>query len=369
MLNVKQLTIWVTLLVGVTFSCTPDDQPGSQPDNFDRKAMLSHWADDFIIPGYENYHQKLLNLKASAQDFVSSPTVASHTKLYADFTEAYHAWQWVSKFDIGPAERIGLHHFTNIYPADTTGIENAVQSQNYNLKLPSTFVQQGFPALDYLLAGKGNAQATAALFNSNSSYGDYLLNLVTRQQMLTKEVLDEWKNTYRNAFVENDGSSATASVNKMANDYVFHHEKELRAGKIGIPAGVFSGSTLPHTIEAFYSDTLAKSLFLESLEAHRKFFAGEGFEGNPSGNSFKAYLDYLGVQKDGKNLSDKILDQFEVARISAEGLPDNFADAVTNQRQDMLGTYDELQKNVVMLKVDMLQALNVKVDYVDADGD
>jgi len=35
----------------------------------------------------------------------------------------------------------------------------------------------------------------------------------------------------------------------------------------------------------------------------------------------------------------------------------------------MLSTYDGLQKNVVLLKVDMLQALNINVDFVDADGD
>ena len=35
----------------------------------------------------------------------------------------------------------------------------------------------------------------------------------------------------------------------------------------------------------------------------------------------------------------------------------------------MLQTYDVLQDNVVYLKVDMLQALDIRVDYVDADGD
>jgi hypothetical protein len=32
-------------------------------------------------------------------------------------------------------------------------------------------------------------------------------------------------------------------------------------------------------------------------------------------------------------------------------------------------TYDELQKAVVLLKVDMVQKLNITIDYVDADGD
>jgi hypothetical protein len=35
----------------------------------------------------------------------------------------------------------------------------------------------------------------------------------------------------------------------------------------------------------------------------------------------------------------------------------------------MLLTYDAIQRTVTLLKVDMLQKLNVSVDYADADGD
>ena len=35
----------------------------------------------------------------------------------------------------------------------------------------------------------------------------------------------------------------------------------------------------------------------------------------------------------------------------------------------MLLTYDAIQSTVILLKVDMLQKLNVSVDYADADGD
>ena len=35
----------------------------------------------------------------------------------------------------------------------------------------------------------------------------------------------------------------------------------------------------------------------------------------------------------------------------------------------MTKSYDELQKAVVLLKVDMLQAFSINIDYVDADGD
>ena len=42
---------------------------------------------------------------------------------------------------------------------------------------------------------------------------------------------------------------------------------------------------------------------------------------------------------------------------------------MSNDNSQMLKTYDELQKAVVLLKVDMLQAFSVNVDYVDGDGD
>ena len=35
----------------------------------------------------------------------------------------------------------------------------------------------------------------------------------------------------------------------------------------------------------------------------------------------------------------------------------------------MLLTYDAIQSAVILFKVDMLQKLNVSVDYADADGD
>ena len=35
----------------------------------------------------------------------------------------------------------------------------------------------------------------------------------------------------------------------------------------------------------------------------------------------------------------------------------------------MLETYDLMQKNIIFMKVDMLQLFDIKVDYVDADGD
>ena len=61
--------------------------------------------------------------------------------------------------------------------------------------------------------------------------------------------------------------------------------------------------------------------------------------------------------------------QFENAFNQLSQLDDNFVTQIEFNNTDMLLTYDAIQLLVVYFKVDMLQALGVSVDYVDADGD
>lgn len=358
------------LMLIVSFACSNEESGDSQnQDNFDRSAMLVHWADDYILPAYQNYNREVMSLKSAANQFSSAPSLNLHSDLHAQFVKAYTAWQWVSFLEIGPAEANNLRNFTNIYPTSATEIEQALVNTNYNLSLPSTFNEQGFPAIDYLLSGLGDASTTVNQFTSNANYGRYLSALSERLEAMSTQVLNDWNVTYRSEFISNTGSSATASTNKLINDFIYHFEKELRAGKVGIPAGIFSGSPLAQNVEGYYSDSLSKSLFLESLKAHRAFFQGSGFLNEASGNSLEQYLNYLNIENQGELLSAKIINQMAMAESLAVDLPASFSSLAANSNQDLLVLYDELQKAVVLLKVDMLQALNVRVDYIDADGD
>ncbi|MEX1063307.1 MAG: peptidase M75 superfamily protein, partial [Balneolaceae bacterium] len=101
----------------------------------------------------------------------------------------------------------------------------------------------------------------------------------------------------------------------------------------------------------------------------QNFFHGNHFTGGGSGESLKSYLDYLNTIKNGADLATLIDEQFDAARSEIQTLDDNLALQVENDNAAMLAAYDELQKNMVLLKVDMLHALNINVDYVDGDSD
>lgn len=275
-------------------------------------------------------------------------------------------------FEIGPAEAVTLRDFTNIYPADANAIETNITegTELYNLTLPSARDEQGFPALDYLFHGSAPSEGEIlARFSNEENLRVYLDDVVNRMNALASEVLSEWKNNYRDTFVERSGSDASSSVNKFLNDYLFYYEKILRAGKIGIPAGVFSNNPLPEKVEAFYNQEVSKVLHLTALNATIDFFNGNHFDGNGSGESLKSYLDFLNTITEGEQLSNLINNQFDQAIIESEKLNDNFYQQVSDNNTLMLQAFDAIQANVVLLKVDMFQALNVKVDFVDADGD
>ena len=108
---------------------------------------------------------------------------------------------------------------------------------------------------------------------------------------------------------------------------------------------------------------------LEAINASVNFFNGKNFNGNSNGASFKTYLDYLNTIKNGENLSALINDQFTIATNKANELNVNFVEQVETDNSKMLASYDELQRLVVLMKVDMVQAFDVTIDYVDADGD
>ena len=358
------------LILALMAACSSSEgDPTEVADNFDRNALLVNWADNIIIPSYENYVSQVADLKLATEAFTAQSDLNSLATLRTEWLAAYLAFQQVSIFEIGPAEAISLRNYTNIYPADATEIESFIASGDYNLSLPSTNDAQGFPALDYLLFGTGSTDAEILVQLSTANYANYLTALVTRLQTMSEQVLNEWKGGYRDTFVANNGSTASSSVNKLMNDFLFYYEKSLRAGKIGIPAGVFSGSPLSDRVEGLYSKVYSKQLFNAALDATINFFVGKHFGSSATGASVEDYLRYLSEINNTEDLSVSIVNQFEAARNIAQQLNDNFFEQVETDNSKMLQTYDELQKNVILMKVDMFQKMNVRIDYVDADGD
>jgi hypothetical protein len=346
-------------------ACGSSDDSGTAGDGYDRSALLINMADNIIIPVFEDLDMKLSLMNTAKDNFVNDKTQANLEALSTAWLEAYKVWQYAEMFNIGRAEALNQYYFfMNIYPTTVGDVESAATSGNYDLNNSNFHDAQGFPAIDYLIHGTGALERFTTDANA-TGYVNYLNALVARMQNLTTQVLEDWQNSYRNAFVANTASSASGSLDKLVNDFIFYYEKGFRANKIGIPAGSFAGDAAADKVEALYKRDVSKTLALEALTAIEHMFEGRAYNGSTTGESFKTYLVFLNRNDIVTSIEDKLSD----ARTTLNGLPDNFYQQVLDNAAVMTAAFDVIQTAVPVIKVDMAQAFDVSIDFVDADGD
>ena len=124
----------------------------------------------------------------------------------------------------------------------------------------------------------------------------------------------------------------------------------------------------PDKVEAYYKRDVSKDLTLEALNAIKSFFQGKHVNSDIYGLSLESYLNHIQVSS-VNNLSEDIIVKITNAIEQVNLLDDNYVAQINSDNNQMLYAYDAIQLLVVAFKVDMLQALSIAVDYVDADGD
>lgn len=366
----KKISSFLLVITLIFSACSSDDGGGGiNPDSFDREGMLKNWADNIIVPSFENFSNSTQSLEDMTNAFVADPSEANLIELRAAFQTAYLDFQTVSMFEIGKGMELNFRNFLNTYPANVTNIESKIEAGGYNLTLPSSYAEQGFPALDYLLYGVAGSDAEIVSVYSSEKYQNYLKDVASRINSLSIEMNTAWQGELRDNFVNNTSSSSTGSIDIFTNDYIMYFEKFIRSGKIGYPAGAFTGDPMPQNVEAYYSEDLSKKLYIRALESFQDFFSGKHFGSSETGKSYSQYLDYMESMKESTKLSALINSQLDLILSQAETLDTSLKSQVETNNTSMLEAFDELQKAVVLLKVDMVQALYIGVDYVDSDGD
>jgi hypothetical protein len=362
------------ICLATVLGCSSSDSGTDTSDSYDRTAMLTNWADNIIIPAFTDYKDKVTALSAAAASFNTAPSTENLTSLRTAWYAAYKAYQYIGMYDFGKAEELHLNISANTYPADAAGIEANITAGNYNLELFSQYDKQGFPGLDYLINGLGNDDSEIVAHyatNANAAnYKLYLSNIITRLKATADAVTADWGGTYRDTFISSSGNSVNSSVNKTTNLFVKNLEKDIRTGKLGIPAGLFSNNVpFAEKVEAYYKNDISRDLLNAGIQAEKDFFDGKSFSGSTTGPSLKGYLDYVHAVRDGQPLSTIIDAQFNTVIATDNALDASFSQQILEDNSKMVTAYNTLQQAVIYVKLDMLQALNISIDYVDGDGD
>ena len=367
------------VFVLLIFSCSENNNDNSSSsDNYNRQALLDNLVSNIIIPAHDNHMLHLNDLQSHINTFNSEKTISNLQLVRSSFIDSYLAWQHIEMFNIGYAEEIFYVRKMNIYPTNTITIENNIQDQVYDLDNdPYQYSAQGYPAIDYMIFGLDDGDEAILekylLDSTNETYTNYLNDLIIKMVANSQSVIEYWSSNNSN-FTNSTGNTASSSLNMLVNDFVYYYEKGLRANKIGIPAGYWSG-LLPQNVEAVYKQDISKALAMEALIACQNFFLGRHFESSDTiGEGLYDYLAYLDDTNYSDSqmfigLEDDIVDAFDNSMEKLELLNDNFITQINTDNLKMLEAFDAIQVGVVRLKTNMMSILGISVDYFDADGD
>lgn len=358
------------LLIGFACSNMGSDNPG---DNFDRVAMLENYANNSIIPSYQNLQSSISDLQKDAESFTNDPTETNLQKFRNQLKNARLAWQDANFYQFGPAEMQTLRTSLNTYPADTSQINQNIESGEYTLGTLENRAAAGFPALGYLLYGidKNNAEIlgwyTTDPYASNRK--QYLQDNISFIQTKVDATLTAWQadgGNYIGTFTskENSGTDVGSSLGMIVNAAVLHYERFIRDGKIGIPAGVrSSGIPRPSATEAFYAG-YSLELAVANMNTLKRLIEGRRLNGQ-DGIGLDEYLQAL----DASQLSEELISEIDQSIDSLQSLNDPLSDQINNDLDPVLSAFEQLQQVVPLLKADMPSVLGVSITFQDNDGD
>lgn len=372
--NTVLIFIGTIILVSSFFSCKKKKDEEVIPEaSFDKSGMLANIGDNLIVPSYSKLKIDVDLMQLSADQFLLNPTFITLTDLQTAFLQTYTDYQWCSTFEFGPAENEIIRANFNTFPCDTVQINSKIISGDVTLISASDLDAKGFPAIDFLLFSNQNNNNVLIRFTTDTyatNAKNYLTALINELKLKTDAVNTAWAvngGNYGSTFKSNTGSDVGGSIGMLVNQLNYDFEL-LKNAKIGIPLGKKTfGTPIPEKVEAFYS-TQSLVLVTEHLKSIENIYLGRNSQ-NADGVGLDDYLAHAKAQHSLGLLNDVIKNQFTLAKTKLAAIPGTLTQAVVSNAAIVDAAYAELQKLVVLLKVDVPSALGILITYQDNDGD
>lgn len=351
----------ICLVVYIFSACGKGENGGTPtpPDNSDafKSEMLINYADNIIIPGYNEMVTKLGIFETDANAFLATPDITTQANLKTSFRNAYLSFQNISLAYFGPASSASLNASLNTFPSSLTKLENAIQTGTYDLTLQIVSDSiQGFPALDYLLFSNDAITKFADAGSANRK--KFVQDVLTRMKSLSSNVVAQWNNGYRASFIASLKTNVGSSIGYLVNQFAYEMDA-LKGPRIGWPFGKQSnGIVFADKCEGYYSG-ISASLAIANLTSLKNYYVGA---------TGKGIADYLVLLKKDQ-LNNDVLAQFDVALNALKAIPEPMSESFTTNATVVEAAYKEVQKLLTLLKTDVASATAVQITYMDNDGD
>jgi predicted lipoprotein len=349
-----------------TFSCNSDD---TQSPDFDRTQLLQNLADSLIKPAYTDLNNQLAVLESKSTSFTQNPNSQTLVEAQTAWENAFEAWQYANAYNFGPAGEEGIKKILadeiGVFPINTSQLENNVSASKHSFNDFSRD-SRGLQGIEYLLFDLSDNQQNIVAKYSDTARRSHLIAMIKHTKKQVNDVSNAWS-TYRNSFIENNGTDAGSSASLFFNSFVQSYEL-LKNFKVSHPLGKRAGQTQtePTKVEAYYSGKSAKMLKIH-FTALENIWHGKSKKGT-DGVGFK---DYLLKVEGGTGLVASTETQIATIKNIFAQIPNDtrLSTQVTSNTANLELLNTELQKNTRFFKSDMSSLLGIAISYTSGDGD
>ena len=335
---------------------------------YTRTAQLKNIYENEILVLSNEFIKKTTLLQTSIEDFKTTTTLENLTKTQANWIASLKVWKQLELYNLGAVENSFIHFEINRWATNTSNIDAYI---NGNEAIDETFIaskgssSKGLSALEYLLFSSEENQEILNSFTTELNFErklDYLVALSINLKTKSKDLLSIWENEKTN-FISSVENGITGSQNQLTNAMINLIE-EIIISKLGNPLGDKTGGII--NIDALEATRSKTSLIIiqEHLNALKKCYTGHLLE-NEINWGFDNYLSL--IERD--DLSNSILEAFTACQTKIESIKNPLVLEIVHTPKNVIDLQDAFRDLLVLIKIDLSNAIGATVTLNDNDGD
>lgn len=362
--------ILFSLTISTSFFYSCDEGGISEKDyetQFYKRTQLNNIYDNEISSLTQQFINESSALVTKSEAFQLESNLQNLEATQEQWKNILGVWKQLELYNLGEITNSFIVFDINYWPTNTESIENHIAD---NTLIDETFINsigafsKGVSSLEYLLF-KENQQNTLNSFTSDVNASrrlNYLLATSRNLESIAIQLKSIWSN-YSHTFTTALETGISGSQNLVNNAMIFLIEQIIMT-KLGNPLGDSNGGSINiNELEAYRSET---SLFIiqQHLTALQRCFTGD-FAKTPYRIGFKDYLTETGNEA----LSLSIIQHFEDCQYAIDNIQSSLKNELINNPENVDHLKQTFRDLLVLIKVDMANAIGSTVTFNANDGD
>jgi putative iron-regulated protein len=300
-------------------------------NKFDDRQVIANFADNVVVPKYEQFAADTAELSTTLDSFASNPSEETLTAAKEAWIATRAAWEATESFAFGPAGSLGYDGAMDTWPINETDIQKIIESKD---PLTAEAVagmqdsQKGMHTIEYLLFGLQNDKSLAQF---NDRQREYLKALGQDLEQVSTNLVVSWQKgingqpAYRDVLAkagEAENSiypTVPAGAQEMVTGLV-ECLNEVAVEKLGTPMTEKDSKTLE---SRFSLNTLND--VKNNIVGAKNVYQGTLSDAPSSDTSLSAY-----IAKVDPSLNTQIETQFQSALAALNSIPEPLEKSVSD---------------------------------------